>query len=936
MKQFFFLVILSFSCFVQAQKGTISGVLTDKDMNNEPLPFANVQIKGTTIGTTTDENGKYNLQVEPGNYVVVFSFLGYQTVENPVTVKANQMVTINKSMTSGDGVMLADVVVATTRRKNTEAALVMEMKEAKQVVSAISAEQMSKGTDGNAAQAIQRVPGITVVDGKYVIVRGLSERYNNVLINQSIAPSTEVNKRTFSFDLVPTNALDKMVIYKTGSADKPGDFAGGIIALTTSENNTEFTRVDVGFGYRTNTTFKKQFHSEKSDTDFLGFDNNYRNLPSSFPSTYVLQDSPRTSAIRLDAAQSLPNNFSPSSQDVFLNSSVGFSFGRKINAGKIKIFTTNGFNYSTSYKTYNRGFSEVTGYNLNGEKLPLKSDYNDAVNQEDVRISVLSNWIFTFNENHKIKFKNLFNQIGENDSNLREGFNFLQRNEDKFKNYMFGYKSRSIYIGQLNGDHKLNDTNLLDWVVGYNYLQENEPDLRRFRTVQPADDTTAPFSMIAPPSSNLFDTSRFYGNLKEFSANQGLNYTVIFNRQTEEEELAPAKLKLGYLVDYRYRLFKSRYISYLLPGYVPQDRQDELINLPLDEIFNPLNISQNNGWVIEEGTKPSDSYKADNFLTAGYAMFELPVHKFDITAGVRVENNQQRLRYFDNRYDYFKNNNSIFSFLPSLNVGYNITEKSLLRVAYSRTVNRPEFRELSENLFYDFKLNANILGNPSLTTATIDNFDLRYEFYPTKGETISLGAFYKNFDKPIENKIFTAEQRTFSLINADKAFNYGVELEIKKSFKDFFNNIYLDRLSTNINFAYVVSEVDLGAGDFAQDKTRALQGQSPYVLNFALGYEDEKGLSVNAIFNKFGTRIYAVGDLNFPTILEQSRDQLDLAIAKKFKTITVKWSAQNLLNAAFNLYDDTDKNYKIDSSKDIKTSSYREGILFNLNLTYNF
>lgn len=154
MKQFFFLVILSFSCFVQAQKGTISGVLTDKDMNNEPLPFANVQIKGTTIGTTTDENGKYNLQVEPGNYVVVFSFLGYQTVENPVTVKANQMVTINKSMTSGDGVMLADVVVATTRRKNTEAALVMEMKEAKQVVSAISAEQMSKGTDGNAAQAI--------------------------------------------------------------------------------------------------------------------------------------------------------------------------------------------------------------------------------------------------------------------------------------------------------------------------------------------------------------------------------------------------------------------------------------------------------------------------------------------------------------------------------------------------------------------------------------------------------------------------------------------------------------------------------------------------------------------------------------------------------------------------------------------------------------
>jgi hypothetical protein len=255
-----------------AQKGTVSGVLTDKDMNNEPLPFANALIKGTTIGTTTDIEGKYSLSVDPGNYILELSFLGYQTIEVPITVKAGQNITVNKALTAGDGVMLQDVVVVTSRKKNTEAAIMAEIKEAKQVVSAISAEQMSKGTDSNAADAIQRVPGVTIVDGRFVMIRGLSERYNNVLINNAVAPSTEVDKRTFAFDLIPTRAIDKMLIVKTGSADKPGDFSGGIINITTSENITNFNTFNVGFGYRNNTSFQDYFQSNGSKTDFLGFD----------------------------------------------------------------------------------------------------------------------------------------------------------------------------------------------------------------------------------------------------------------------------------------------------------------------------------------------------------------------------------------------------------------------------------------------------------------------------------------------------------------------------------------------------------------------------------------------------------------------------------------------------------------------------------------
>jgi TonB-dependent receptor len=419
--------------------------------------------------------------------------------------------------------------------------------------------------------------------------------------------------------------------------------------------------------------------------------------------------------------------------------------------------------------------------------------------------------------------------------------------------------------------------------------------------------------------------------LQEFSANNGANYTYTIKRETKDEELAPIEIKAGYLVDYKYRLYKSRYTSYLLPGNISQARELELRQLPLTTVFSNEFVNQTNGWVIEEGTKRSDSYKADNFLTAGYLMANLPIKKWDINLGVRVENNTQRLRYFNEANTYFKNNKTLLSVLPSINAGYTLADKHVLRGSYSRTVNRPEFRELSENLFYDFKLNANILGNPNLETGTIDNFDFRYEFYPTKSELISIGGFYKKFKNPIENKIFIAEQRTFSLTNADSAYNYGFEIEAKKSFQNWINL----PISANLNFAYIVSEIDFGNQQLAQDSKRALQGQSPYLINAALSYE-EKDWSFNAIYNRIGDRIYAVGDTNFPTILEQSRDQLDFSVAKQFKKLKVKLGVQNILNAPFNLYDDTFADYKINTNQDIKTSSFREGVLFNLNFSYNF
>lgn len=927
------LVFLLFATFAKAQtKGTLIGTLTDKEANNAPLAFANILAKGTNQTATSDQAGKYSISLNPGNYVIQFSFIGYENVEKSVKITAGQTTTLDCTLGSGK-YTLKDVVIQTTKKKNTEASIMFEIKEAKQVVSAISGEQMSKGTDGNAAQAIQRVPGITIVDGKFVMIRGLSERYNNVLINGALAPSTEIDKRTFSFDLVPTGLLDKMVIYKTGSADKPGDFSGGIISLNTIENTTDFTKIDLSLGYRTGTSFEDYFQSDGSITDFVGIDNSFRPLPSFFPTTSQLNNSASTSQLRVDAAQSLPNNFETNKSDGFLDSGFGLTLGRKINLGSNKLYTVSALNYSTNYQIYERSFRRYNFLNP-GETTPTDwFKYTDNSYQQEVRMTLLSNWMFKTAKS-KYTFKNLFNQIGENETTIREGINFNQQANNKLKNYLYGYKSRSIYMGQLNGDHKLNTSNALDWVIGYNYIEEDEPDLRRFRTFQDVNTPGANYTFQDPSSSNLF-SGRYYGNLREVSANNGLNYTYTLNRDTADEEFEPIKIKVGYLADYKFRIFKSRYVSYILKDYLTAARKDELRNLPLSTIFSNENINNQNGWVLEEGTKPDDSYKADNALFAGYINGDLPLGKFDINVGVRLENNNQRLRAFSNG-NLVSVNNPVTSILPSLNIGYNLNQKSLVRLAYSRTVNRPEFREIAPFLFYDFEYEVLKFGNKDLEVATIDNIDFRYEWYPKKGETISLGGFYKNFTNPIEQIVQrTAEDPSFNFKNADSAVNYGVELELKKSLKDITNIPILNNLSFNLNASYIFSEVDLGNAAQSQDKKRALQGQSPYIINGAVGYEDENGLGVNLIYNRFGNRIFSVGDDAFNTYYEIERDQLDATISKKFKNFKAKFGIQNIIDAPFKLMEDSNRDNKIDSKNDNTISSFKRGVLFSLGLSYN-
>ncbi|GAA4435952.1 TonB-dependent receptor [Ravibacter arvi] len=936
---FLLLAILLSAGAVSAQYSAIRGKVLDEG-SSEGVIGASVLIEGTSHGIATDLEGGFQLaNVLPGNYTLIVSSVGYQSQKVlDVKVQSDQAVTLEIKLKETVEMMEA-VVVRAARTTNTQNAVVSEIRNAAQVVSGVSQQQIKISQDRDAAQVMSRIPGVTVVDGRFVMVRGIPERYNQVMLNNAIAPSTEIDRRTFSFDLIPSSVLDRMLVYKSGAAENPGDFAGGLIKVfTNNAAEDNFLSVTVSGGYRAGTTMHPFLQSKGSKTDFLGFDNGFRKLPSAFPSTN-LRDLPNSSPVRTQAAHSLRNNFVANQTNASPDLGVGLSFGRFWQLGSARLSTLTSVNLSQSFQTSQREFYRYLEQSDLSVPVEKRFAYIDSYYEKENKLGILSNWNLNLNAYNKIAFKNLFNQIGENLTIIRAGEDFIQQAGLPRKNYLYEYRSRSIYSGQLEGTHLFPaGSSSINWVLGLNYLAENQPDLRRFRTIRNApagmEVDGNEYRMVTPPSSNLYDTGRYFGKLSEIGGSHGLNY----EKKIGGTEAKAIKLKAGYLVDYRSRDFSTRYFSYLIPGTVPVEQQEKLVNLPLNQIFSNANVTDQNGFRIEEGTRASDSYTASNFMGAAYAGITLPLNALNLSAGVRGEYNALQLKSSSETGSPVNVDNTKFSPLGFLNADYELNKSHKVRFAYNRTLNRPEFREIAPFLFYDYEFDSERIGNPNLKVASIDNFDLRYEFYPREGEVISLGGFYKHFTNPIETLILIrSESPGFSYQNAGKAYNYGAELEVRKSLEGITGSAFLNRLSANLNASLIYSRVDYGKNASAgQEQKRALQGQSPYIVNAIVNYLDEDtGWQIGASYNIFGKRIFAVGSSMFPTIYELPRHSVDLTVSKNFRNnLSLKAGIQDLLNMRYKFYQDTDRNAKIESGRDHPIFNYRRGSLVNISLTY--
>ncbi|WP_378411337.1 TonB-dependent receptor [Rhodocytophaga aerolata] len=904
-----------------AQSGSIKGTIRDA-ATNEGIIGANVILEGTTTGASTDVNGNYVIpKVPTGTVNLVISYISYRTKKvEGVRIEENKTTTINTNLEE-DVAMLQDIVVVGAREAHTDIAVINEIKNATQVVSGVSSEQITRSMDRDAAQVMMRVPGITIQDNRFISIRGVSERYNQVMINNAIAPSTEIDVRSFSFDLIPSNMIERMLVYKSGTADLPGDFAGGVIKLfTQSSVNENFTNISLSGGFRVGTTLNDFQQSKTSSTDFLGFDNGFRKLPSDFPAN--LNDVSGENAF--DVVRSLPNNFSPIRSTAAPDFSFGVGFGRKFFIGKVDVSNLTSINYSYGSQYMNIDRNLYLQYNSQTGTVgsPI-FQYNDDFYERSNRVGIIHNWRFVLNPNTTIEFKNLYNQIGDHETVLRNGQNLVQRSSDELQNYGYRYTERRIYSGQLLGTHKFGgDRSTLSWLVGTNYLLRNEPDFRRFRTFRTAG-TDNGYEIITPSQSSLVDNSRFYSNLDEYSISNGVDFERKLGKTDAKN---PLVYKLGYYVDYRDRSFAARYFSYNI-----RNPRQELTLLPIDQFFAPENIGRGDVEATE-GTNLSDSYKGTNLLTAGYASISIPFGRFYLSTGARVEHNRQQLESRDNANRRLNVDNPIFVPMPFANLSFDLSERSLMRLAYSRTVNRPEFRELAPFLYYDFVNEANVVGSPDLETARIHNIDLRYEFYPRPGETISIAGFYKNFDKPIENYVTQASDGTqqFSYRNAVLANNVGVELEVRKSLSDIAGESFLKNLSLVFNGSYIYSRVDLGSDPtLIQDRIRALQGQSPYIANLAAFYDDrDRGFAFNVFYNVFGKRISRVGSDIFPTVYEMPRNMLDATISKTIgEKVTLKVGAQNILNARYRFFQDSNRNREIGGVDQLITG-YQRGAYY--------
>ncbi len=927
-------LLIGISAF--AQTGSIKGIVKDS-LSKEDIIGASVFLEGTTQGAATDIDGSFEIRnVKPGTYNLIINFISYSKKTISATVEAGKatdlgLIDIKEIVVQGE-----EVVIVGVKETHTESAVIMEIKESEQVVSGISSEQISKSQDRDAAQVLSRVPGVTIQDNKFVLVRGLNQRYNGVMLNGVNSPSTETDSRAFAFDVIPSSMIDRVLVYKSGAPELIGDMTGSLVKVYTKNSVSEnYTNVNIGLGYRSGTTFTTHQSQTTYGADVLGLGNLNRQLPSSFPTNLNDKSIQFDRPTQESAAKSLNPDWGLTNVNSLPDMRLGIDLGRVNKFGSKRLSTIIAVNYSKTSqfisaerKRYNYDYTQsVTPNNL-------VFNYKTEQLEQTSRLGALANFSLALNHRNKIELRNMFNQSGIAQTTIKTGTDNAD-NTDVLGRGLY-YQQRSIISSQLGGEHELkNGKTKLDWTLGFSNISKKEPNYRRAGYLRQMG-TNEPFIVSIPSQATDNDASTFDSKLNENILGAAINAEHQLTPKTDKNE--GIKLRAGIYLEQRSRKFESRWMSYVGAKYYDAQYKND----PLETIFSPDHIDLDNGFYLSEGTDGTNKYTASNTMAAGYVGATIPLGKFNIATGVRIEHNTQKLdsKRQDNSTPVIVNN-PLTSVLPSINVAYNLTKRMLVRAAFAQTLNRPEFREIAPFGFYDFENSWKIKGNPLLKIATVNNYDVRWEYYPTPNESISFGAFYKDITNAIEMAVEpgAGNDLAFYYTNAAKATCYGLEAELRKSLSFVAPGTVLDKFSVLFNGSLIKSEVNLNPtpGQVNEVLRRPLQGQSPYVVNTGLYFNDEKSrLQVNVLYNVFGPRYVGIGSSSLASIYLVQRNVIDLTITKAVgKHLEVKAGIQDILNQSFILKEDSDRDYK-SSAADQTVTTYKKGSYFTLGFGYKF
>jgi outer membrane receptor for ferrienterochelin and colicin len=924
-----FLFIVSF-----AQTGKLSGKILNT--KNEPLAGVSIKITGAAGGATSDQNGQYSLTLSAGKkYDLDFSAIGYGLKSvTDVDIRAGEVTMLDITM-EVVGKDLAGVTITGTRtnaRKETVNSLIQFQKNTNTVAAVVSAEAIRRSPDKNTGEVLKRVPGTSIQEGKYLVVRGLSDRYNVAMLNGIQLSSTEPDRKAFSFDIIPSAMIDNIIINKAFVPEYPGEWAGGLIQVNTKDiPSSNFFNVTVGTGFNSQTLGNKFYTYKGGKYDWLGFDDGTRALPAGTPAKKSFGDLSDADKIAVGKKIAGPNGIKEAG--IPLNQSFQASGGFNTRLFDKKFGAIIGLTYNRTVRRneFQNNIWNVVRDNPNFQPSFL---YSNNKYTQDVLAGALANFSFQLNNDNKISFRNILNVNTSDYTTLRTGkdYEFNPTEGENIRAQELGFRANTFFNTQLNGEHsiKINEhlKTKLDWYGSFTILDQYIPQQRRLQYNQDPGSASNPYTLLIGSTLSQKTGSIFYSTLSDYIYNAGANLTTPFtlfdNKQT---------VKLGYLFQVKDRLYNSRPFSVTLPSDNPSLRL-----LPEDQVFAAANFSdgtQDNKFFFGEYTEDRFRYLANTILNAGFIQFDNQFTNWlRVVWGARYE-------HFDQLVGSVKKSDPRFvnsvkgDLLPAVNITFKVNNQTNLRVSGSQTVVRPEFRELSPLAFYDFELGASVVGNQALIRTKITNLDLRYELYPRAGELITLGVFYKHFANPIEqyyNQSGAGSSSTFNFINVEKATSYGAEFEFRKKL-DF--SRALRNFTLQGNLAYIYNRIK----DTVVKIDRPMQGQSPYVINASLQYDVEKlGLNTTLLFNEIGRRILYVGNDAVPEIWESSRPLFDFQIAKKLyhNRAEIRLNISDIFNQRANFYHDINDNGKYNKTTDALAISRQYGTTFNITFGYTF
>jgi TonB-dependent receptor len=867
----------------------VVGVVRDQ-ANAIALPGVPVEVVDTKEVVYTDVDGRYILNVPPGSHVVKVLLEGYEEKIINVEAGTERTLTLDVGLTMA---RLTETVTVTAHvldvvTSSAEAQLI-ERKHAPVITDNVGALEMKSNGDSDAAAAMSRVTGLSLVDNQYVYVRGLGERYSNTMLAGSVIPTTEPDKKVVPLDLFPTGLIDSVQVNKSFSPDRSAEFAGGLVQIIPMKLPTGPT-IDLAYGisHYSTATGKQIPLSPLGNHDVWGYDGGARALPSGIPNNKIVRQGIYTPDVGYSPDQIsafgrlLGNQWRPTDRNGKPGQNWSAALGNRF--GNLGVVASMTHAYKEQYVEEDRRFFRIAG---EGE-LEDTSDYHMRTGTQRAQIGIVGNLSYQFTPSQRFSVENFYTHSGRDEGRLFQGEN--RDNAREYQNYRLQFIEEDLRSNAVGGEHFFQalSNSRLDWRVNYARAKRDEPGLHETlyeRLLGSAP--TVPLTYADESQSGF----QMFNNLNDDTVDAAVNWSV-----STAAGGRPTQYKFGVNYVDRTRDFESRRFHFIPITTQKADTGNLLFDplLPPEQLFAPSNIGT--AFRFNEETRPVDAYAGDQTTTSGYGMVDMAMTgRTRLIGGVRVERFDQTVTTQD-PFGLFARqvqaNNRNTDIFPAINFVRAVSDSANLRLSYSTTVNRPEFRELAEFEFTDVIGNRAVKGNPNLVRALIQNVDGRWEMFTGGRNVVAASVFYKYFDKPIERVVIAAANPIATFQNSDHARNFGVELEAGHQLG---RNVFL-----NANYTFVDSKITL----LPEQRTvqtsleRALAGQSKNLLNLTAEYA-LRGFSTRLLFNYFGDRISDVGANQAPDIIEEGRGALDLVFAQRIRGLGIRLTLENLTDSDY-------------------------------------